>query len=58
MRNIYFINDLLLSSVMNDKILLKLSPPGIFLAHSTALKSSLAANSQMLSIPIMFCCWR
>ena len=35
--------------------------PGIFLVHSTALNSSLAANSHMLSIPIMLldaiCIW-
>ena len=31
--------------------------PGMFRHHSTALKRSRAANSQMLSIPIMFPGW-
>ena len=30
--------------------------PGILLAHSTAEKSSLAANSQMESMVVMLCC--
>ena len=34
-------------------LVLNMIPPGMFLAHSTALKRILAANSQMLSMPIM-----
>jgi len=55
-----------LQRISNLKIFLKGFPSeltcksgknGIFLAHSTAEKRSLAANSQMLSIPMMlFAC--